>query len=41
MTFGNTFKNKIQKVVDNFLDMFSLEGKIAYEQIKVYDTWYF
>ena len=34
MTCGNPFKHKIQKVISNFLDMFSVEGKITDEQME-------
>ena len=29
MTWGNPFKHKIQKVIVNFLEMFSVEEKIT------------
>ena len=31
MTCGNPFKHKIQKVINNFLDIFSVEEKITDE----------
>ena len=34
MTCGNTFKHKIQKVIFNFLDMFSVEEKITDEKME-------
>ena len=34
MTCGNPFKHKIQKVVGNFLDIFSVEKKINDEQME-------
>ena len=34
MTCGNPFKHKIQKVIGNFLDMFSFEEKITDEQME-------
>ena len=34
MTCGNPFKNKFQKVIDNFLYMFSVERKITDEEIE-------
>ena len=34
MTCGNPFKHKIQKVIVNFLDMFSVEEKITDEKME-------
>ena len=34
MTCGNPFKHKIQKVVSNFLDIFSVEERITDEQME-------
>tara|TARA_Y100001970_G_scaffold97195_1_gene122395 strand:+ start:424 stop:594 length:171 start_codon:yes stop_codon:yes gene_type:complete len=34
MTYGNQFKNKIQKLFDSFLDMFPVEEKITDEQME-------
>ena len=34
MTCGNPLKHKIQKVIGNFLDMFSVEEKITDEQME-------
>ena len=34
MTCGNPFKHKIEKVIDNFLDMFSVERKLTDEEIE-------
>ena len=34
MTCGNPLKHKIQEVVGNFLDMFSVEEKITDEQME-------
>ncbi len=34
MNFGNPLKHKIQKVVGNFLDIFSVEKKINNEQME-------
>ena len=34
MTCGNPFKHKIEKVIGNFLDMFSVEKKITDEQME-------
>ena len=34
MNCGNPFKHKIQKVVGNFLDIFSIEKKITDEQME-------
>ena len=34
MTCGNPFKHKIQKVINNFLDMFSVAEKITDEQME-------
>ena len=34
MTCGNPFKHKIQKTIDNFLDMLIAEGKITDEQME-------
>ena len=34
MTCGNPFKHQIQKIVSNFLDMFSAEEKITDEQME-------
>ena len=34
MTCGNPFKHKIQKVIVNFLDMFSVEKKITDEKME-------
>ena len=34
MTCGNPFKHKIQKVIGNFLDIFSFEEKITNEQME-------
>ena len=34
MTCGNPFKHKIQKVVGNFLDFFSVEKEITDEQME-------
>ena len=34
MTCGNPFKHKIQKVIDNFLDMLSVERKLTDEEIE-------
>ena len=34
MTCGNPLKHKIQKVICNFLDMFSVEEKITDEQME-------
>ena len=34
MTCGNPFKHKIQKAVENFLDMFSVEEKLTDEQME-------
>ena len=34
MTCGNHFKHKIQKVLGNFLDLFSVEEKINDEQME-------
>ena len=34
MTCGNLFKNKIQELLENFLDMFSVEEKITDEQME-------
>ena len=34
MTCGNPFKHKIQKVINNYLDMFSVAKKITDEQME-------
>ena len=34
MTCGNPFKHKIQKIIHNFLDMFSVEEKITDKQME-------
>ena len=34
MKYGNPFKYKIHKVIDNFLDILSLEEKITDEQME-------
>jgi len=34
MTYENPFKHKIQKVIDKFLDIFSVEEKITDEQME-------
>ena len=34
MTYENPFKHKIQKVVENFLDIFSVEKKINDKQME-------
>ena len=34
MTCGNPFKHKIQKVINNFLDIFLVEEKITDEQME-------
>ena len=34
MTFGNTFKHKIQKIVSNFLGTFSIKEKLTDEQME-------
>ena len=34
MTCRNSFKQKIQKIVDDFLDMLSVEEKITNEQME-------
>jgi len=34
MTCGNPFKHKIKALLDNFLDIFSLEEKITDEQME-------
>ena len=34
MTCGNPIKHKLQKVVDNLLDMFSVEKKLSDEQME-------
>ena len=34
MTYGNPFKHKIQKVIVNFLDIFSAEEKITDKQME-------
>ena len=34
MTFGNPFKHKIQELLDNVLNMFSVEEKITDEQME-------
>ena len=34
MTCGNPFKHKIQKVIDKFIAMFSVEEKITDEQME-------
>ena len=34
MTCGNPFKHKIQKVLENFLNLFSVEEKINDEQME-------
>ena len=34
MTCGNPFKNKIQAIVVNFLDIFSIKVKITDEQME-------
>ena len=34
MICGNPIKDKLQKVVDNFLDMFSVERKLSNEQME-------
>ena len=34
MTCGNPIKHKLQKVVDNWLDMFSAERKLSDEQME-------
>ena len=34
MTCENPFKHKIQKIVGNFLDMFSIEKKLTDEQME-------
>ena len=31
---GNSYKHKIQKVVDNWLDMFSIERKLSDDQME-------
>ena len=34
MTCGNPFKHKIQELLENFLDMFSIEEEITDEQME-------
>ena len=34
MTCGNPFKHKIQKVISNFFDIFSVEKQITDEQME-------
>ena len=34
MTCGNPFQHKIKKVIDSFLDMFSVEEKITDKQME-------
>ena len=34
MTCGNPVKHKLQKVIDNWLDMFSVERKLSDEQME-------
>ena len=34
MTCGNPFKHKIQKIVSNFLNMFSIEKNLTDEQME-------
>ena len=34
MSCGNPYKNKIQKVVDNWVDMFSVERKLSDDQME-------
>ena len=34
MTRGNPIKHKLQKVVDNWLDMFSVERKLSDDQME-------
>jgi len=34
MTCGNPIKHKLQKVVDNWLDMFSFERKLSDKQME-------
>ena len=34
MTCGNPIKHKLQKVVDNWLDMFSVEKKVSDDQME-------
>ena len=34
MTCGNSFKHKIKKFINNFLDIFSVEEKITDEQME-------
>ena len=34
MTCGNPIKHKLQRVVDNWLDMFSVERKLSDEQME-------
>ena len=34
MTSGNPIKNKFQQVVANWLDMFSVERRLSYEQME-------
>ena len=34
MTSGNPYKHKIQKVIGNFLDIFSVEEKITDKQME-------
>ena len=34
MTCGNPIKHKLQKAVDNWLDMFSVERKLSDEQME-------
>ena len=35
MTCGNPVKHKLQKVIDHWLDMFSVERKLSDEQKKI------
>ena len=34
MSCGNPYKHKIQKVLDNWLDMFSVERKLSDDQME-------
>ena len=34
MTCGNHIKHKLQKIVDNWLDMFSVEKKLSNDQME-------
>jgi len=34
MSYRNPFKNKIQKIIDNWLDIFQFESKLSEEQME-------